>query len=989
MSNRRYVLLLVVLLTLLCGGAPYPLFSTVSLAQSSDSQFRNSATFISQRTSRPLVSQVIQGEEALNRLKQDGSYDSLAEAMTAARYSVNWVANPRLPHLNGAYEAVNPAQGVTSYFTPEGVYLVATGEGTPQWFLEMKLQGIGYGDNVGEVSAGTPTVIKNRVELQRNSSVSTLHSSVKEWYVNRPAGLEQGLTIDSAPGQRTPENWLRVAFQVATTLEARLESNGQAIDFIDQSGEHVVRYDKLVVTDALEKRLPAWMRLEAGQVVLEIDDSTATYPVMIDPTLTQQVKLLAADASGGGVLGSSVSISGDTVVVGAPGSPIGTAFSQGAAYVFVRNGAAWSQQQKLTASDGAANFSFGWSVSISGETLVVGAIGANVTGSSKGAAYVFVRNGTTWSEQQKLIALDGATGDEFGTSAAISGETIVVGSYRATIGANLRQGTAYVYVRTGTNWSQQQKLIASDGATNDFFGQTLAISGDVIVIGAMWARIGANLFQGAAYVFSRSGTTWTQQQKLTASDGMAFENFGNSVAISGQTIVVGSKSNNINTNLPGGSAYVFVWTGTIWAEQQELMALDGRIDDFFGTSVAISGDTVVVGEPGLYTGEDLRYGSAYVFVRTGTTWRQQYKTIGLDPSPGANFASSVAVSGTTILAGAPNDSALGPFSHGAVYVFEVYPDTAYTSSLYVADTGNNRIQRFDGTSWSVVGSGIAGAGVGQFRLPEAVTTDLSGNVIYVADTGNQRIQWSTDRGASWKVFASIGSGLNQVRSPQGLALDTSGNLYISDTGNNRVVRFDGGRPGPGVVLLAPGSSLDQVNSPRGLALDTTFNLYVADCGNNRILKVTGADQPAPVQIQIVAKSGAALNQVSQPQGVAIDHSGNLVIADTGNSRVLVFVRGNSAMAGLLALSGAGLGQVRNPEGVTFSVFSAGPLAGRLMLSVGDTGNSRIVGLDLGDAITQSSATWVGSASFGFWQLVGTPNRLGSQVGQFRAPSKVR
>ena len=983
MPNRRFLSLVVVLLTLLCTGVLHQPFSNSSLAQFSGSHPGKSTRSVAQGASNPVTPQVTQGAEALNRLKQDGSYDSLAEAMVSAQYSVNWVAHSRLPHLNGAYEAVNPAQGFISYFTPEGVHLAAAGDGTPPWFLEMKLQGIGYGGTLAEASAGTPGVTRNRVELQRNASGSLFHSSLTEWYRNEPAGLEQGLTIDSAPGERTPGNRLRVAFDVESSLEARLESDGQAIDFIGQNRERVVRYDKLMVTDAQEKHLPAWMRLEAGQVVLEIDDSTASYPVTIDPTFAQQAKLIAPDGKKGDAFGT-VAVSGDTAVIGASSD------GEGSVYIFRNNGTTWNFQQKLKASDGQFADLFGGAVAISGDTLVVGAGGADIGANDiQGAAYVFVREGTTWSEQQKLVASDGAIFDGFGFSVSISGETIVVGAQANNIDNNINQGAAYVFVRTGPTWSEQQKLTASDGASNDFFGQSVAVNGETIVIGAPQMDISANSDQGSAYVFVRTGTTWNLQQKLTASDGATADLFGGAVAISGETVVVGAFIADIGSSLDQGSAYVFVRTGTTWSLQQKLTDLDGMTESFFGCSVMIEGEVVVVGAFSTDLGNGVNQGAAYVFRRTGTVWEQVFKLTPLDPEESMQFGFSVAISGGVILVGAPVDTIGENFDQGSAYVFVLDFDTQYSSSLFVADTGNNRIQKFDGSAWSVIGSGVVGSGPGQFRLPEAVVADVSGNVIYVADTGNQRIQWSTDRGATWKIFASVGSGLSQVRSPQGLALDASGNLYVSDTGNNRVLRFGGGMPGSGMVLLTFGSAANQVNSPRGLTIDAVFNLYVADFGNNRIIKVIGANQPALVGTQIIASSGSGLNQVRQPQGVAVDGSGNLLVADTGNSRVLKFVGGNGETGVLLSPGGSALGQVRNPEGVTFSVFSTGPLAGRFLLSVGDTGNNRIVGLDLGDASNQSSTTWATSSSSGFWQLVGAPNRLGSQVGQFRAPSKIK
>jgi hypothetical protein len=198
------------------------------------------------------------------------------------------------------------------------------------------------------------------------------------------------------------------------------------------------------------------------------------------------------------------------------------------------------QQAELTASDGASGDQFGWSVAISGSTAVVGADTPNGTG----AAYVFVRSGTTWSQQAELTASDGTSNDEFGRSVAISGDTAMVGAHAK----NSATGAAYVFVRSGTTWSQQAELTARDRRAGDFFGNRVAISGSTVVVGAPFK----NSATGAAYVFVR-GTTWFQQAELTASDGVSGDFFGGSVAISGRTAVVGAPFKNSAT----GAAYVF------------------------------------------------------------------------------------------------------------------------------------------------------------------------------------------------------------------------------------------------------------------------------------------------------------------------------------------------------------------------------------------------------------------------------------------------
>ncbi|HNG92595.1 MAG TPA: hypothetical protein PLB32_07355, partial [Acidobacteriota bacterium] len=319
----------------------------------------------------------------------------------------------------------------------------------------------------------------------------------------------------------------------------------------------------------------------------------------------------------------------------------------------------------------------------------------------------------------------------------------------------------------------------------------------------------------------------------------------------------------------------------------------------------------------------------------------------------------------------------GTFSQGNVSISpgQTLIPPGLQALLMVADTINNRVQQFDGTTWSVIGVGTVGSGDGQFRQPEAVTFDSTGR-IFVADTGNDRIQFSTDSGVTWANFATVGSGLNQVRAPQGLALDSDGNLYVSDTGNGRVIRFNGGIPGSGIVIATNGAGGGQVGSPRGLTIDTTFRLFVADESNSRILRILNANTTTSgTSGTIIASQGTALNKVKNPQGVTVDlTTGTLFIADTGNSRILSFPNGNANNASAIALTGSQLGQVNKAEGVTVSFFTAGPFAGNVLLVVGDTFNNRIQGRFLPN---------------GAWSLIGTPNNIGSGVGQFRNPSKIR
>lgn len=251
-----------------------------------------------------------------------------------------------------------------------------------------------------------------------------------------------------------------------------------------------------------------------------------------------------------------------------------------------------AQQAALTAQDSAASDRLGRSVSISGETVIAGAHLDDDAGNDSGAAYVFTRSGTTWAEQAKLTAADGGSSDHFGYSVAIDGDVAVVGAPQDDDRA-LNGGAAYVFTRSGGAWTQQAKLTAVDGGQVDNFGRAVAVRGDTVLVGVLFDDDrGSN--SGSAYVFTRSGTTWSQQAKLTAADGATGEAFGVAAALSGGTAVIGAPGDSDAGNA-SGAAFVFTVTGTVWIEQAKLVAPDAAAGDQFGIAVALDGATAVVG----------------------------------------------------------------------------------------------------------------------------------------------------------------------------------------------------------------------------------------------------------------------------------------------------------------------------------------------------------------------------------------------------------
>jgi hypothetical protein len=308
---------------------------------------------------------------------------------------------------------------------------------------------------------------------------------------------------------------------------------------------------------------------------------------------TQQAVLTASDAAANGDFGQSVFISGQTVVVGAPGQD----FGNGEAYVFTESDlGVWSQEGlPLAPHDGGCCDKFGYSVTTSGTAVVVGADKAFINDVKTGAVYVFAYSGGNWSTTQTLTADDSNPGDMFGWSMALSGSTLVVS-------AVTHDGTGAIYVFThSTTWTQRAELVGKQATDNDYFGDKVAISGKRIVAGGP----GYDETTGAAWVFSGSGANWKQVAMLQAQDGQEMACFGWAVGISGTTVLVGAEQ----TDAGSGAAYVFKAKGSKWTQLDELTSTDGGSTPEFGYSASLSGKTALIGADG----SDADSGSAYLY----------------------------------------------------------------------------------------------------------------------------------------------------------------------------------------------------------------------------------------------------------------------------------------------------------------------------------------------------------------------------------------
>jgi len=486
-----------------------------------------------------------------------------------------------------------------------------------------------------------------------------------------------------------------------------------------------------------------------------------------------QLKLHAGDGAAYDLFGTSVSIDGNTAVIGA--DQHGSSNSNlGSAYVFFRTGSTWTQQAEISPST-VNNSHCGGSVAISGDTIVIGCETPYNGGSQ--SAYVYVRTGIAWSYQAKLTAF--LSGGAFGSSVSISGDTVLIGDYLdGALG--LYSGSAYVYTRTGNSWSQQAKLLAADGAQGDEFGFSVSINGNTVAIGAPSPRLDVNThLHGSGYVFVRSGTTWAQQAKLNPSQQLNGDGFGRSISISGNTVIVGAN----------GGVYLFDRGGTTWAEETPFVTSNTSV--IFGGGY-INGDTAVFGAGYLLGGT--AFTAALVFTRTNSVWSEHARLIASDATPLNAFGSSISVSGQTIIIGAHLDGDLGR-SSGAAYVFGSAPQpTAPSDPKNLQQSSGDTLVTL---TWDVPSSD-GGSSITGYRIYRGT---ISGGESLLIQTGNALTFADTalTNGQTYyyKVSAvnSIGEGTMSVEvtaTPRALLVNhpiTSGGITFNIASDSTISGF--------------------------------------------------------------------------------------------------------------------------------------------------------------------------------------------------------
>ncbi len=661
-----------------------------------------------------------------------------------------------------AYVAHNPSQQLALRFGERSLSM-----SKESWSLDLQLSAIGRGATQQATSVQTRTVKQNRVTYTRRLG----SQSIQEWYVNGPLGVEQGFTLPKRPFAEQ-QGQLTFHMKLRSDLTASWHVKGKSIVLRNKAGKAVLYYQELFAKDAKGQTIPSTMKLSGQTITLALQDEGAQYPIEIDPILSTEQKLLPTGTTSSPGFGGALAISGNTIAVGAAGDTE-KGNEAGAVFIYIQSGGVWSLQQKLFSSDIAAGDLFGRSIALSGDTLIASSYKDDDNGVESGSVYVFTRSGSTWTQQAKLTASDGAADDWFGFTLAYSGNTIVISAPLADASGS-QAGAAYVFTGSGSSWTQQAKLVASDGAADDYLGYACGISGDTIALGA-WLDDDKGANSGSVYIFTRSGSTWTQSTKLTASDGVANHWFGVRMDLKGNDLLV-TASGDSEKGGNAGAVYVFTNNGGTWTQQAKLTASDGASLDSFGRHVAIDGDIALIGayyDEG--DGGEYRMGSAYIFTRSGTTWTQVEKLRPSDGQTEHRYGQSVAIDGATLAVGAVFGTPQGS-DYGKVYL---YTDTCTNTTL---SSDKSSPQPASGTvTWTANASCLNNAEYKYwYKAPGATSWQLAQD--WGANTYNWDISSALTGTYSWQVWSRrVGSTVDyESASPVQTFAITSGQSECTD-----------------------------------------------------------------------------------------------------------------------------------------------------------------------------------------------------------------
>jgi hypothetical protein len=796
-------------------------------------------------------------------------------------------------------------------------------------------------------------------------------AGLSEWYANGPLGLEQAFAISRAPSGH-PAGPLTLSIALSGDVHASLASDGQAIT-LSHTGKTALRYTGLSATDARGRTLHSWLQLQAGRVLLRVDAQEARYPLRIDPFVQQGEKLTGASGEIGAgefSFGAALSSDGNTAVIGAPGDSGGV----GAAWVFTRSGSTWTQQGgKLTGSGESGGGRFGQWVALSsdGNTAL---IGGPYDHGEVGAAWVFTRSGSTWTQQGgKLTGSGESGGGRLGWTVALSssGNTALIGGYLDNGG----NGAAWVFTRSGETWTQQGAKLTGEGEVGKgWFGNTaLSSDGNTALITGDQDNGG----KGAAWVFTRSGETWTQQgSKLTGSGEVGEGRFGTSFALSsnGNTALIGGWGDNGNK----GAAWVFTRSGSTWTQQGSKLAGEGEVGaGFFGDDAALSSD----GNTALITGsqDNSGKGATWVFTRSGETWTQQgSKLTGSGEVGAGEFGAGLWLSadGTTALIGGRGDNG----SIGAAWVFTRSGET-WTQQGEKLTAGSGEI-----------GEGYFGA----YKV--ALSSD--GNTALIGSQYDNPSQpppccREDATGAAW-VFTRSGSTWTQQGSKLTGGAEESGkgefgdSVALSSDGNTALIGGweDGGGVGAAWVFTRSGSAWTQQGKKltgSGGSGQPRFGLSVALSSDGNTALIGGWDDNGSVGAAwVFTRSGSTWTQ----QGEKFTGSGAVSRGQFGDS-VALSSDGNTALIGNWEETPGGPGSawVFTRSGSTWT--QQGPkLTGSGEVGAGVFGDSVALSSDGNTALIGGNtdnggkgAAWVFTRSGSTWTQQGAKLMGGGGVGE--------